>query len=285
MKRSWEGYLNIPINLTKRQMIRLKSWTRLVMLAVLIVGIVVLLVLAGKRTKLTNEIEQARLAAEQAAAQAAAEAAALAEAEAAYWASLPDVDPDAWYLKLANFENPLDADFIPEVEEIENGQEFDVRAANHLRELMQAARDAGYTVYFCSGYRSYELQRALYWRHIDEFVAEGMTEEEAHATTQLSVNYPGASEHQLGLSADILEYADQPMLPEIGGSGLMLWLEENCAEYGFIIRYPADKTYITGISYEPWHLRYVGRDAAEYIMENGLCLEEFLALYKEPNIE
>lgn len=274
--------MNIPINLTKRQMIRLKSWTRLVMLAVLIVGIVVLLVLAGKRTKLTNEIEQARLAAEQAAAQAAAEAAALAEAEAAYWASLPDVDPDAWYLKLANFENSLDADFIPEVEEIENGQEFDVRASQYLKDLMQAARDAGYTVYFCSGYRSYEIQHGLYWRHIDEFVAEGMTEAEAHKTTLLSVNYPGSSEHQLGLSADILEYADQPMLPEIGGSGLMLWLEENCANYGFIVRYPEDKTDITGISYEPWHLRYVGREAAEYIMENGICLEEFLILYDRP---
>ena len=272
--------MNNLINLTKRQKIRLKSWARLVMLVVLAIGIIALLVLAGKRTKLTNEIEQARLAAEQAAAQAAAEAAALAEAEAAYWASLPDVDPDAWYMKLANFENYLEADFVPEVEEIENGQEFDVRAANHLRALIQAARDAGYNVYFCSGYRSYELQHGLYWRHIDEFLAEGLTEEEAHATTRLSVNYPGASEHQLGLSADLLEYQDQPMLPEIGGSGLMLWLEENCADYGFIIRYPENKTDITGISYEPWHLRYVGGEAAAYIMENDLCLEEFLALYE-----
>lgn len=276
--------MNNPINLTKRQMIRLRSWVRLGMLAVLVIGIIAVLVLAVKRTKLTNEIEQARLAAEQAEAQAAAEAAALAEAEAAYWAALPDVDPDDWYMKLANYETLLDADFIPEVEIIENEQEFDVRAASHLRALMQAARDAGYTVFFCSGYRSYEIQHALYWRHIDEFIAEGMTEEEAHATTALSVNYPGASEHQLGLSADILEYDGQPMLPEIGGSGLMLWLEENCADYGFIIRYPADKTHITGISYEPWHLRYVGEDAATYIMENGLCLEEFLTLYEGPNL-
>ena len=62
----------------------------------------------------------------------------------------------------------------------------------------------------------------------------------------------------------------------------MLWLEENCANYGFIVRYPEDKTDITSISYEPWHLRYVGREAAEYIMENGICLEEFLILYDRP---
>ena len=272
--------MKIPVNLSKRQLIRLKSWVRLGMLLVLLAGVVTVLVLAGKRTKLTNEIEQARMEAEAAEAAAAAAQAEAEAAEAARLALLPDVDLDAWYMKLANFENLLDADFVPEVTEVENGQEFDVRAANHLKALIQVARDAGYTVYFCSGYRSYEIQHALYWRHIDEFIAEGMTEAEAHATTRLSVNYPGASEHQLGLSADLLEYDGQPMLPDIGGSGLMLWLEENCADYGFIIRYPADKTDITGISYEPWHLRYVGAEAAEYIMEKGLCLEEFLALYE-----
>ena len=272
--------MTVPVNLTKRQMIRLKSWARLGMLAVLAIGIIVVLVLVGKRISITNRMEQALLeaeAAETAAAQALLEAEA---AEAAYRASLPDVDLDAWYLKLANFEKPLGADFVPPVVEIEEEQEFDVRAAEHLKEMMQDARAAGYNVFLCSGYRSYEIQHALYWRHIDEFILEGMTEEQAHATTKLSVNYPGSSEHQLGLSVDILEYDGQPMLPEIGGSGLMLWLEEHCADYGFIVRYPADKTHITSISYEPWHLRYVGAEAAAYIMEKGICLEEFLALYE-----
>lgn len=272
--------MTVPVNLTKRQMIRLKSWARLGMLTALVVGIIVVLVLVGKRISITNKMERARLEAE-AAEIAAAEALAEAEAaEAAYRASLPDVDPDAWYLKLANYETLLGADFVPQVVEIEEEQEFDVRAADHLKELIRDARAAGYSVFLCSGYRSYEIQYALYQRHIDEFMQEGMTEAEAHATTQKSVNYPGASEHQLGLSADILEYDGQPMLPEIGGSGLMLWLEENCADYGFIIRYPADKTHITSISYEPWHLRYVGAEAAAYIMEKGICLEEFLALYE-----
>ncbi len=277
---SLEGKLRLPVNLTKRQRIRLKAWVRLGMLLVLAIGIIVILVLIGKRTKLTNEIERARLEAEAAAAAVAAAQAEAEAAEAARLALLPDVDLDAWYMKLANYENLLDEDFAPEVVEIESGQEFDVRAADALKSLMHGARAAGHSVFLCSGYRSYEIQHALYWRHIDEFVLEGMTVEEAHATTKLSVNYPGASEHQLGLAADILEYDGQPMLPEIGGSGLMLWLEENCADYGFIIRYPQDKTHITSISYEPWHLRYVGVEAAQYIMEKGICLEEFLALYE-----
>lgn len=274
---SQEGDLTVPGTLTDRQKIRLKSRMRLGMLVVLAIGILVVLIFVGKRIRVTNRIEQARLE-EEAAAVAAIEATLAAEDDSL--SLLPDVDPDAWYLELANFETLLGSDFVPEVELIEEEQEFDVRAADHLWDLIRDARAAGYTVYVCSGYRSYELQHALYWRHIDEFMQEGMTEEEAHATTGTTVNYPGASEHQLGLSVDLLEYYGQPMLPEIGGSGLMLWLEEHCADYGFIVRYPADKTEITGISYEPWHLRYVGAAAASYIMENGLCLEEFLALYE-----
>lgn len=278
--------IKIPIEITKRDLIRLKSWLRLGLLVLLTVGIIVVLVLMVKRTKLTKEIEQTMLAEQQAAEAAAAEAAALEAAiaaEEARIAALPAVDLDAWYMKLANYNNRLDAEFVPEVTEIENEEYFDSRAAESLKALIQAARDAGYGVYFCSGYRSYEIQHIIYWRHIDEYTEAGMTEEEAHALTLLSVNYPGASEHQLGLAADILEYDGQPMLPDIGGSGLMLWLEENCADYGFIIRYPEGKTDITGISYEPWHLRYVGSEAARYIMEKGICLEEFLALY-EPAI-
>ena len=269
----------------KRRRLRLNASGRLIVLILAAVFVVLVLALSVRGVRAANEREQAesaaQLAAEQAAAeQAAAEAEALAAAEAAGKESLPDVDTDAWYMRLVRYENPLDPEFVPELTEFENDQAFDSRGADALQKLILDARAAGYSLYFCSGYRSYDTQSAIYWRHIEDFMAAGMTEEEAHATTRLSVNYPGASEHQLGLAADILEYESQPMLPEIGGSGLMLWLEEHCAEYGFIIRYPADKTAITGISYEPWHLRYVGEDAARYIMENHLCLEEFLALYE-----
>ena len=193
----------------------------------------------------------------------------------------PNVDPNSWELRLIREEKPLGADFVPEeLTEIENGQKVDSRIAEPLKDLFGAARAAGYTVYFCSGYRDYDTQHLIYFdNHVDIYMAQGMSEEEANAKAKLAVNYPGASEHQSGLCADVLEYAYQDMEPYIGGSGLMQWLEDHCAKYGFIIRYPADKTEVTGVEYEPWHLRYVGATAAQYIMEHHMCLEEFLAMY------
>ena len=193
----------------------------------------------------------------------------------------PAVDVNSWELRLIRYETPLGADFVPEsLTEIENGQQVDSRIAQPLKDLFGAARAAGYDVYFCSGYRDYNTQHIIYFdNHVDVYMAQGMSEAEANAKARLAVNYPGSSEHQSGLCADILESPDQDMEPYIGGSGLMLWLEEHCAKYGFVIRYPDDKTDITGVEYEPWHLRYVGETAAKYMMEHGLCLEEFLALY------
>lgn len=191
---------------------------------------------------------------------------------------LPEVDLTSWELRLVRADNPLDADFVPELTEIERGEMFDSRAVTHLKQLIADAREAGYTVYVCSGYRAYETQSWIWWNHIEKYMAAGMTQEEAEAATRLAVNYPGGSEHQLGLAADLLEDEKQDMEPYIGGTGLMLWLEEHCADYGFVIRYPDGKTDITGVEYEPWHLRYVG-SCARYIMEHDLCLEEFLALY------
>ena len=191
----------------------------------------------------------------------------------------PAVDIDSWELRLVRRDTPLPEDYAPDLMEVDDDQLFDARAGMHLQKMLADARAAGFTTYVCSGYRSYDTQYFLYWGHVDSYMEEGMTREEAEAATGLAVNYPGGSEHQLGLAADILEYQGQEMEPHIGGSGLMLWLEEHCADYGFIVRYPEGKTEITGIEYEPWHLRYVGA-CAWYLMENDLTLEEFLALYQ-----
>ena len=195
--------------------------------------------------------------------------------------ALPAVDVGGWELRLVRYEYPVGEDYIPpELTDIGDGQQMDSRVADRMLQLLDDARAAGFPVWVCSGYRSYATQYIIYQRHIDQYTAEGMTMEEADAKTRLAVNYPGSSEHQYGLSADIMESSSQPMEPYIGGSGLMLWLEQHCAEYGFIVRYPDGKTPITGVEYEPWHLRYVGDEAAAYIMEHGLCLEEFLDLYQ-----
>ena len=193
---------------------------------------------------------------------------------------LPAVDVASWELRLIDFDHPLGESFEPpELTYIGDNESVDSRVAHALNELIADAKAAGNPVYVCSGYRDYSTQYSIYWEHIDRYEGQGMTREEADAATRLEVQYPGCSEHQSGLCVDLLESASQPMEPYIGGSGLMQWLEENCAGYGFVVRYPDGKTGVTGVEYEPWHLRYVGVEAAGYMMEHDLCLEEFLALY------
>jgi D-alanyl-D-alanine carboxypeptidase len=283
-----ENLATDKFTLTKRQRIRLRSYGQMALVILLVAGILGVVGLAAGRVSLTRRIQQEELAEELAAQQAAIEAQLEEEARlAAEQAALeeadrpPDVDVTDWSLRLVSKQAPLPEDFAPELADIERGEQFDARAADALNQLIADARNAGYTVYVCSAYRSYQTQYEIYWNHVWTYMLQDdMTQDEAEATTQIAVNYPGVSEHQLGLAADILEYADQDMEPYIGGSGLMLWLEEHCAEYGFVIRYPDGKTDVTGIEYEPWHLRYVGLEAAQYMTEHDLCLEEFLALYE-----
>ena len=89
---------------------------------------------------------------------------------------------------------------------------------------------------------------------------------------------PGTSEHQTGLAVDIVDTSYQILDEGQENTPVQQWLMAHCAEYGFILRYPTDKSEITGVGYEPWHYRYVGVEAAREIMANGLCLEEYLAL-------
>ena len=87
---------------------------------------------------------------------------------------------------------------------------------------------------------------------------------------------PGTSEHQAGLAVDIVSVDYQILDEGQEDTPLQQWLMEHCWEYGFILRYPPDKGEKTGIIYEPWHYRYVGREYAQAIRQSGLCLEEFL---------
>ena len=87
---------------------------------------------------------------------------------------------------------------------------------------------------------------------------------------------PGTSEHQTGLALDIVSAGYQLLDEAQEDTAEQKWLMEHCWEYGFILRFPEDKTEITGIGYEPWHYRYVGRETAEAIHKSGLCLEEYL---------
>lgn len=125
-------------------------------------------------------------------------------------------------------------------------------------------------------YRSRSLQQELY----DEEIAEKGEEEGSRWVTQ-----PGCSEHQSGYAFDLSLRDENGIITEFDGEGKYGWIAENCAHYGFIIRYPEDKTELTGIYHEPWHLRYVGIAHAYYMQQHNLCLEEYIELLKEYSVE
>ena len=181
------------------------------------------------------------------------------------------MDITSWEFKVANLDNNI-GDYTPELVVVENGQSFDARAADALAEFIAAAREQGLSVYLSSTYRDYATQTYLYNRKVSQYGEE---------IAKTIVAPPGTSEHQLGLAADITDKYYEFKDESLENTELFQWMSANCAQYGFIVRYPKDKEDVTGIMYEPWHFRYVGVEAAEYIMENGLCLEEFVALYEE----
>ena len=151
-------------------------------------------------------------------------------------------------------------------------------AAAALEDLFEAAAQDGITLYATSGYRSYSTQKAIFERKL-----ERMDEKQANA----SVAKPGYSEHQTGLAMDIEgETTKGTGLTEaFGESPEGIWTAEHCAEYGFIIRYPKGKTNITGYIYEPWHVRYVGKEAAAEITELGVTFEEYILAVRSERIE
>ncbi|MEG2295621.1 MAG: M15 family metallopeptidase, partial [Oscillospiraceae bacterium] len=146
-----------------------------------------------------------------------------------------------------------------------------------------AAQKDGIELLEHSTHRRFSQSEVNYNAKVDEYIKNGMSEEIAKKEAAKLIAPPGYSEHNLGLATDIItkgfwnKYAD--LIPEFENDPGYTWLIENCAEYGFILRYPKNKTIITGIVYEPWHYRYVGKEAAKFIMDKNLTLEEFVANY------
>ena len=172
----------------------------------------------------------------------------------------------------------LPEDYEADLEHVEYGHKMDACAAEHLSDMLSDCRDEGYSPLICSSYRERSKQERLFDSDVRKFMYSGMSEEEAIEETARNVAVPGSSEHEAGLAADIV-YSGRQILDESQEDNeTQQWLMEHCWEYGFILRYPKDKQEITGITYEPWHYRYVGTEAAEYIMKNGLCLEEYLGV-------
>lgn len=177
-----------------------------------------------------------------------------------------------------NKQYPLDEDYIPkdlvtltEMSTIFEDPEINqlrAVAAKHLKEMFESAEASGILLHARSGYRSYKTQVHLFDRHISDY---GETSANQHAA------HPGESEHQTGLAMDVTsESVGYDLTQDFGETKEGKWVEENAHHYGFIIRYPKGKEEITGYLYEPWHIRYLGKELATYIYESGLTYEEYL---------
>lgn len=181
-----------------------------------------------------------------------------------------ETDQD-WKLTLVNKWNPLPDGVEIKVVELSNGERVDERIYPYLQAMFDDARAEGIYPIVRSGYRTRQEQEEIYDDRMRGYQADGLSEEEAKAETELWVAVPGTSEHELGLAVDI--NADKI---HSGGAEVYAWLKDHAHLYGFINRYPSDKTDITGVANEPWHYRYVGSEAAAEIYERGICLEEYL---------
>lgn len=176
---------------------------------------------------------------------------------------LEAIPRDEWYMRLVNRDNVMSKEEVDAVETTNvDGVPVDSRVADAFQQLLDAGDAAGVNLTLVAGYRSYDRQQASY---------DGGVSNAA----------PGATEHNLGLSADIMSDSEQSYdTAAFEATPEYQWLQENAANYGFILRYPSGKESVTGFDYEPWHYRYVGVDQAQKIKASGLTLEEYLA---QPN--
>lgn len=191
-------------------------------------------------------------------------------------------DKDEWYMLLANRDNPVPEGYtFPQAKIYSGGTNWilDARCADDMKAMIAAAKEDGVSLLLCSTYRTVERQTNNFNKKVNEYINKGYSEAEAKEITATIIAIPGTSEHHTGLAADIVTPSYQRLNEGFAETEAFRWLYEHCAEYGFIMRYAKDKQDVTKIIYEPWHYRYVGKEAAQIIMSEGICLEEFLEKY------
>lgn len=178
---------------------------------------------------------------------------------------------NGWNLILVNRDSYIPDDYQVELTELSNGKKVDSRIYPELQEMFNDARAQGYGLFVREGYRTQEEQQQLMDEKIEAYENEGKSKSEAKKLAEQWVAIPGTSEHQLGIAVDINADTTKSSSDDVYN-----WLAENAHTYGFIKRYPSNKTDITGVINEPWHYRYVGKEAASKIYSQGICLEEYI---------
>lgn len=180
-------------------------------------------------------------------------------------------EDNGWNLILVNRDSYIPDDYQVELTELSNGKKVDSRIYPELQEMFNDARAQGYGLFVREGYRTQEEQQQLMDEKIEAYENEGKSKSEAKKLAEQWVAIPGTSEHQLGIAVDINADTTKSSSDDVYN-----WLAENAHTYGFIKRYPSNKTDITGVINEPWHYRYVGKEAASKIYSQGICLEEYI---------
>jgi len=156
------------------------------------------------------------------------------------------------------------------------GSQVDRSCYDALMEMINACNKAAPKVCVVSSYRTHAYQTNSYNRKVQSYLDQGYTQEQAEKEAATIIAKPGTSEHQLGLAVDIIDTRLWALEEKQETLPAQKWLMEHAWEYGFILRYPKDKIDKTGIIYEPWHYRYVGKEVAKELHDSGLTLEEYL---------
>ena len=172
---------------------------------------------------------------------------------------------------LINASHALPSNYKPDLVSIGNGFSLERRAAAAWGALETAAAKDGVSIWAISAYRSIEKQQSLFDNGVKKRMNNGMSKQEAEIETAKWIAYPGKSEHNSGFAVDVNEVNES-----FENTKTFKWLQNNAYKYGFILRYPKNKVSVTGISYEPWHYRYVGSNHAVIIKNKGFALEEYI---------
>ena len=186
-----------------------------------------------------------------------------------------------WRLVIANKEHPLPESYKVNVSYVSGNYRLDSRVSEAYKSMISAAKKDGVSLVIISGFRTFQGQTSLFNNKVNYYLNQGYSREKAKELAAQYVAPPGTSEHLTGLAVDLISpdwYSyNNDLNSKFEKTKQFKWLYENCADYGFVLRYPKDKVSITGYSYEPWHYRYVGVEAAKEIMSKKICLEEYVA--------
>ena len=192
-------------------------------------------------------------------------------------APVETIPRDEWYMVLANRSSVLPGDFTVAETATVGEAVVDARIAEALRQMVNDAAAAGVKLKPTNGYRSIARQQELWDARVKTLMEGGLSQADAETKAIDYTSAPGTSDHNTGLGLDIVSEDHPAKDAGFAETAAAQWLAEHAADYGFILRYPSDKTEATGMDYEPWHYRYVGSEQAHKIKESGLCFEEYLA--------